>query len=576
MRKGILAVFLVLILAVQSFAAEPEGNSAGKTQKKTIKLDDVVVSATKTEMKIHEVPAAVNVVTDEDIKLTPGADNYYDAIRNVPGVAVRKQGFQDMLFFRGQVPSILINGRDMNPFITDTALMTTSTNVGMGAIERIEVIKGPQAAIHGSKAVAGVMNVIHKRGDKDNPFAELRGFYGTGDELSGGLSLGGGYENLSWFLDFSAAQQDEYKTPKGKIPYVDYKRKNLYARLDYAFSDDHELSLDYTYNRSKNTLGGDGHFYTREPGQMIFSGETEYQGAFLTYNGKFSDFFSLYATAGIGKNDHEMVYGGPNYEPQHFLNRQSETFFEEDIFQGEVRGTVNFFSDERLRGIFGLQYKNTDIDGRSDRPVKGVKSRYYTWDARERYWAPYAQLEFKPIPYLLLVGGVRHDDYDSDGKKMTATNPNVGLSIFPFVGTDYDWSTIWCSYSEAFRTPTASQRFLPDYRDPSTLIGNPDLDPEKSRGWEIGLKQRIATWANFELSYFQTDYEDLINRVRLNSGAQKFLNVAKAEYKGYELVAEIYPADWLTLHFGLTDLDREDKDTGKKLLGQRSSRKSVV
>ena len=88
MRKGILAVFLVLILAVQSFAAEPEGNSAGKTQKKTIKLDDVVVSVIKTEMKIYEVSAAVNVVTDEDIKLTPGADNYYDAIRNVPGVKI--------------------------------------------------------------------------------------------------------------------------------------------------------------------------------------------------------------------------------------------------------------------------------------------------------------------------------------------------------------------------------------------------------------------------------------------------------------------------------------------------------
>ena len=153
---------------------------------------------------------------------------------NVPGVAVNKGGFFDTVLMRGKEPSILINGRDMNPFITNTSMITGSMNVGMGAVERIEVIKGPQAAIHGPKAVSGAVNVIHKRGDKDNPFAELRGFYGTGDELSGGLSLGGGHDNLSWFLDFSAAQQDEYKTPKGKIPYVDYKRKNLYARLDYA------------------------------------------------------------------------------------------------------------------------------------------------------------------------------------------------------------------------------------------------------------------------------------------------------------------------------------------------------
>lgn len=543
--------------------AAPDVRQDKVRKENALKLDNIVVTATKTEMKTHEVPAAVNVVTDEDIKLTPGADNYYDAIRNVPGVAVRKEGFQDTVLIRGKESSILINGRDMNPFITNTSLITGSMNVGMGAVERIEVIKGPQAAIHGSKAVSGVVNVIHKRGDKDNPFAELHGFYGTGDELSGGLNLGGGYENLSWFLDFSAAEQDEYKTPKGKIPYMDYKRKNLYVRLDYAFSDDHELYLDYTYNRSKNTLGGDGYHYTKSEWNQIYSHEPEYQGAFLTYNGKFSDIFSLYATAGIGKNDYEMIYSSPNYEPQHFLNKENETFFKEDIFQGEVRGTVNFLSDERLRGIFGVQYKNTDIDGSSDLTSNGIKERFFAWDERERYWAPYAQLEFKPIPYLLLVGGVRYDDYDSSGKKMTATNPNVGLSIFPFAGTDYDWSTIWCSYSEAFKTPTASERYLPGF-----LGGNPDLDPEKSQGWEIGLKQRIATWANFEMSYFQTDYENLIRLVTLGPMEWKFLNVDEAEYKGYELAAEIYPADWLTLHFSLTDLDREDKDTGKKLLGQ--------
>ena len=163
MRRGILALFLVLSFALQSFAAEVQGNPAGKTQEKTVKLDDVVVSATKTEMKTQEVPAAVNVVTDDDIKLTPGADNYYDAIRNVPGVAVNKGGFFDTVLMRGKEPSILINGRDMNPFITNTSMITGSMNVGMGAVERIEVIKGPQAAIHGSKAVSGAVNVIHKR-----------------------------------------------------------------------------------------------------------------------------------------------------------------------------------------------------------------------------------------------------------------------------------------------------------------------------------------------------------------------------------------------------------------------------
>ena len=63
--------------------AAPDVRQDKVRKENALKLDNIVVTATKTEMKTHEVPAAVNVVTDEDIKLTPGADNYYDAIRNV-------------------------------------------------------------------------------------------------------------------------------------------------------------------------------------------------------------------------------------------------------------------------------------------------------------------------------------------------------------------------------------------------------------------------------------------------------------------------------------------------------------
>ncbi len=528
----------------------------------SMEQEQVVITATKTAIKTKDVPAAVDVVSDEDIKLMPGADSYYEAIKNVAGVNILKDGHNSLIRLRGMEPSMLHDGRDMNPFVTNSSMITNSMNMGMGSVERIEVIKGPQAAIHGSKAVSGVVNVIRKKGDKDNPFAELRGFFGSGDETNGGVSLSGGFNKLAYFLDFSTGKQDEYKTPKGDIPYVDYERKNLFARLDYTFSEDHEITFDYTYNRSENRNGGEGFFYEKSPWNSINSMEPETQAAFLTYNGKFTDFFSLYATLGTGKNEFELIYGRPNVEPIHFLNKENLAFYKENILQGEVRGTMTLL-DERLKAIFGLQYKDTDLTGYADTTMAGQKQPRHPYNSEEEYFAPFAQVEFKPNPYLLLVGGVRYDDYDSGGKKMSSTNPNIGLSVFPFASTNYNWTTLWASYSKSFKTPTAAQRYLPAF-----LGGNPDLEPEEAKGWEIGLKQRIKTWANLEFSYFQTDYTSLIELKGTEPGKWLFLNVGEAKYKGYEALFEVYPTDWLILHFSFSDMDREDILKKRKLTGQ--------
>ena len=546
---------------------EVEKREAAEEKEKVqrpVEMEQMVVTATKTSIKVQEVPASVSVVTSEDIKLKARTDNYYDALRSVPGVFVNKAGFGDALFIRGKFPSMLVNGRDMNPFATGAPMMVSSMNIGMGSIERIEVLKGPQAAIHGSKAVSGVVNVILKKGDKDRPYVETRGFYGEGDEVSGGLSLSGGYDKLSYFLDLAAAEQDEYKTPEGTIPFMDFKRKNVYSRFDYAFSDEHEITFEYTYNHSEKTMGGEGYYYKPSAWSTIYGGETEYSGGFLTYNGDFSDWFSMYCFLGVAENGHFMVYGRPNYEPEHFLNKENETDYKEDILQGEIRGTFNLLSDNRLRTIVGLQYKDTDLAGYTEKTMAGVKAPFLDWDKEEEYWAPYIQVEFKPIPHVLMVAGVRYDDYETAEKDMSKTSPNFGLSLFPFAHTDYNWTTVWGSYSEAFLTPTAAQRYLPGY-----LGGNPDLNPEKSEGWEIGLKQRISTWANLEFNYFETDYEDLIKLIFVDpvNFVFKFLNIGEAEYEGCELLAEVYPTDWLTLHFGYTDIDKEDKKTGEKLYG---------
>ena len=96
-------------LIAQRDVEKSEAAEEKEEVKRPVEMEQMVVTATKTPINVREVPASVSVVTMEDMKLKARTDNYYDAIRHVPGVYVKKAGFQDELYIRGKVPSMLIS-----------------------------------------------------------------------------------------------------------------------------------------------------------------------------------------------------------------------------------------------------------------------------------------------------------------------------------------------------------------------------------------------------------------------------------------------------------------------------------
>ena len=534
--------------------------------KRPVEMEQMVVTATKSPIKVREVPASVNVVTWEDMKLKARTDNFYDAIRNVPGVyTVRASSMGwPVLKIRGELPAILINGRDTRHFATDYTL--DSTLIGMGAVERIEVLKGPQSTMHGGKAISGTINIITKKGDKHHPYVEANTLYGDGKEFRGGLSLSGGYDKISYYVNLYGDTQEEWDTPEGKIPYVERDRQNLYARLDYDILKDHTISLEYMYNDSRSIVGGKGYQHEKALSYLKKIWDLDpikLQTGYLTYEGDFTDWFSLYVSFGAGENDLGYTYGYNGFDADHplsdYLDKANTSMMENDFLWGEVRGTFNLLSEDRLRFITGVQYKESDLDWTT---VKNHKPDFSIFET-ETYTAPYAEVEFRPIPHALLLAGIRYDDYNYDkASDQDSTNPRFGLSLFPFAHTGYNWTTLWGSYTDAFNPPNAMQ-----LHGPAWLGSNPNLKPEKTKGWEYGLKQRLSRWAYAEFSYFDVDYDDLITNVG-TPGASHLENVAKASLEGYEFLFEVYPTDWLTLHFGYTDLERRDETADKRLYGQ--------
>ena len=158
----------------------------------TVKLDEVVVTATKTPIKVDEVPASVDVVTSEDLQGKAKSTDVFNAVRDVPGVQIKGTGSalaSPEIFIRGSVPGILIDGRD-NRHFSDYYSFNPNL-IDIGVVERIEVLKGPQSTMHGAKSVSGAVNFIMKKGDKDNPFISLRNGFGSDNTALGGITTGG-------------------------------------------------------------------------------------------------------------------------------------------------------------------------------------------------------------------------------------------------------------------------------------------------------------------------------------------------------------------------------------------------
>jgi iron complex outermembrane receptor protein len=175
--KGLkLIVFLLVIMAL----VVPQVSWAGEKEKGVIKLDEIVVSATKTEKSIEDAPGSVSVISSEDIEMR-NIQTVDEALSEVRGVFTsRKKGLMDSTSnvrvrgFKGdQYTLVLMDGQPLNDAYTggvEWGMLPVEN------IERIEVIRGAGSALYGGNAMGGVINIITKTPEK----LELRATGGLG------------------------------------------------------------------------------------------------------------------------------------------------------------------------------------------------------------------------------------------------------------------------------------------------------------------------------------------------------------------------------------------------------------
>jgi vitamin B12 transporter len=534
-------------------------------------VPETVVTATRVPTPVENVAAGVTVIDRATIE-SHGYNTLTDALSGVPGLHVSPAGGpggQASVFIRGSNSDHVLVLRDGMP-ITDASDPTAAFNFGtdtLSDIERIEVIRGPMAALYGSGAIGGVINLISRRGTEP-------GIHWSGDLAGGYPALIRGSISATGIegpVDFAVTAESQSQRGYDSIP----QRQSVYTGVPQGFRDRiFTLNLGYTpvegtrlslFLRADTTYFG---FDTLGAPTFDDSNTIGQTSSLLGRVGGTTHLFDgkLETSVFVGQLQDDRRYLEP-LVPADPNQAFSDSRYHSYRTDAQWNNTLHLDDIVAVPGLsnsamtFGYEYIGDTAKVRVNEnfgsfPFGQNASAFMATNA------VYAGLQTTVLQRLALTGQLRHDWVQGD----TPTTWRLGAV--------YDLKEIAThlkvAYGTAFRAPSLFDRFG---IDTSGFVGNPNLKPEESEGWEAGFTTDIPAagrrdFVTFGATYFDQRVRNLI--VGVFSPVDTEINLGSAHVHGVETEATIRPVSWLDLHATYTLLDTtsvgQPADEGTQLL----------
>lgn len=527
---------------------------AGRAQG-IIELAEIVVFGGLTPVLTTEYGRAYAVLTAEEIEKKQIA-HLADALRALPGVSVNRAGAF------GNLTQIRIRGAEGNHTLVliDGVEVSAPENgeydfAGLIAadIARIEVLRGPQSSLFGSNAIGGVISITTRGAEAAGLAAEASAEAGSDGSLAGGFALRGGDGRAAW--SFSAADRRTGGFDASNDPGGDRdgdRNLTLNFKGSYALSD--AVTVGATLRRTERTGDYDDFNFgaaTRE--DLVTDAALEHARREL-----FGSLF-LNAVSLGGRMETELRFGFTDQDDQ---NRDA------GVRTTDTTGRRRSLS---VQTSYALDAATLDEAGQ-------VLTAKLEWE-RETFRANDPALVFDPsqlversrelkagvLEYRASLGealdvqvGLRRDDND---RFADATTWSLGLSYALPNGT----TRLHASAGTGVQNPTLYDQFG---FIPGTFVGNPDLEPERSRGWDVGFTQELAGGrGSVDITYFEDRLTNEITTVfDLATFESTPVNQAGvSRRKGLEVTGDFALTDDLRLGLGYTYLDARDPDGSREV-----------
>jgi len=411
-------------------------------------------------------------------------------------------------------------------------------------IERIEIVRGPQSGLWGSDAVAAVVNVISRSGS-DTPQMDYYAEAGTNDTLNAGVSGGTGREN--WSLGFGLEQLATDGTNISRVGNEKDGSDVLTASLRGRIQATDQLSFDFGLRRvdASSDIDAVDFFVTGLPvdGDLVNENEQTYvqAGVLLQTNIRHR------LNARYLETENASLAGG-------LQNSSSESDRLTFSYQADISLRENLLSlalehertDFRQRGTIGFGDPNQD----QDMSVTSIITDYQHHSGDNLTW----------------LMSLRFDD-NSDFDSIVSGRGSVTWQVT-------DRTRLSANIGRGQKSPTFIERFG---FFPGQFVGNPNLLPEKSTAYEVGIEHRSSDNVVFGVTLFQQDLEDEINGFVFDPTT--FLSTAEnrsgaSDREGVEISAQMMVMDNLEVSANYTYTDSSETNAGVRTRELRRPRHS--
>ncbi len=481
-------------------------------------IEKITVTANKFEQSINDVLASVNVIERAEID----ASN----VRDLPTLLSTRVGFQvnpNGGFGQNTGVSLRGTGSGDTLILIDGVRTGSATlgqkalnNVPLNSIERIEIIKGSRAAVYGSDALAGVINIITRESDNLSVSATFGSDSYQNYQVAGSVKSG----DITTAFNAGFEKTDNFDVLQGVAPDEDgYENKNLGFKVNYT----------------------DAHY-----GDFKLLGQ--YSEGFADYDSRFSpadstierdDFKNYQLSAGWSKNYTNQTHSidlalatddSDNTYVDFSVGPTTSTFITK---RTQIDYNGQYLLSDELNISGGINWYNDDVSH---------SSQLFVEDSRD-VLAVFVGAYYDADKVLANLT-VRQDDDEQFGDETTYTAA-AGYHLS-------ENATFRISQSTGFKAPTFNDLYFP-------LYGNPDLQPEKSVNRELGLSVDFDI-AQVDVAIFRNDIEDKIDY----DANFALANIDEARYEGVEfsLSQQFFGFD-SNLNFAY--LSAEDEETGAEL-----------
>lgn len=486
---------------------------------------DIVIVATGAPVVPERIGQAVTVIDRTTIEQRQTV-SIADLLATTPGVTVTRNGGL------GNFTAVRIRGAEGEQTLTliDGVRVNDPSSPGggfdfanllAGSIERVEVLRGPNSVPWGSRAIGGVVNVI-TAAPTDGFQARANAEYGSFDSVFANAGVSGRAGRFSGSLNAGYMRTDGISAAASGIEPDGYRQYGGTARAGVDITDAISLDLRGYYANSRVAIDG---FDSNPPFLPVDDAEYSKTQELYGYAGLNVRFGQLrnrvaFTIADINRDNFDPAAGAA---PIFFARGRSERY----EYQGDWRATG------AIRLVAGAERENTRFSDGSVFVSRGTTSVY-------------GQAILIPVTRLTLTGGVRYDDDSAYGGHTT-----FGANAVYALATG---TTLRGSYVEGFKAPTLYQLYGP------FGLGNPNLQPETARSYDVGIEQRLIGRAlTINATWF---HRDTRNQIDFDLGTFTYGNIARARAQGVEIGLNIRPSNRLTLSGSYTFVDSINRSPG--------------